>query len=377
MKTKPNIFSGSYSPEDVIFLMKPIAMTPMSLAEKERRIQTGECHYSEMIGEERLPSPEYLAVFKDGCDRNLHTMALNVIALASIIAENICGAVSLVSLARAGTPVGALLKRALTRYFDRQATHFSISIIRDRGMDENALLYILRKEHCLPESIVFVDGWTGKGVIARELKKAVAVFNAKHGTHLSNQLYVLSDLCGAAGFSPSWEDYLIPSSILNATVSGLVSRSILNARHIGANDFHGCIYYKEFEKNDLSNWFLNQVSVQMAAEIAKTDTTGGAKTIVSPALSEDIRQGLREKSEIFAQYAKNIHGVKNINHVKPGIGEATRVLLRRIPDKLLIKDASHPDVRHLIVLAKEKGVPVIEYENLPYRAAAFIQNLSF
>ena len=48
--------------------------------------------------------------------------------------------------------------------------HYSVSIIRDRGIDENALHYIYRTH---PEGkIQFVDGWTGKGAISIELTKA-------------------------------------------------------------------------------------------------------------------------------------------------------------------------------------------------------------
>ena len=42
-------FHGSYLPEDVTFLLKHISMPLLSIAEKERRIQSGLCHYSEML----------------------------------------------------------------------------------------------------------------------------------------------------------------------------------------------------------------------------------------------------------------------------------------------------------------------------------------
>ncbi len=35
------------------------------------------------------------------------------------------------------------------------------------------------------------------------------------------------------------EDFLIPSACLNSTVSGLVSRTVLNDDLIGPADFHG------------------------------------------------------------------------------------------------------------------------------------------
>ena len=48
-------FSGSYKPDDVHFLLKPIVMemTPVDL--KEELIQSGKMHYSDMLrSEERL-----------------------------------------------------------------------------------------------------------------------------------------------------------------------------------------------------------------------------------------------------------------------------------------------------------------------------------
>ena len=132
----------------------------------------------------------------------------------------------------------------------RQVVHYSLSIIRDRGIDEVALQHILEQGHA-PESIVFIDGWTGKGVISRELARATSDFNRRHGVAIDSGLYVLSDLAGTAACAASAIDYLIPSGILNATVSGLVSRSVLN-ESIGAGDFHGCVYYDMFEPYDLS-----------------------------------------------------------------------------------------------------------------------------
>jgi hypothetical protein len=50
-------------------------------------------------------------------------------------------------------------------------------------------------------------------------------------------------LAAQADVAATYDDYAIPSGILNATVSGLTSRSILNAA-IGPEDFHGCVFYQ-------------------------------------------------------------------------------------------------------------------------------------
>lgn len=62
--------------------------------------------------------------------------------------------------------------------------------------------------------------------------------------------------------------------------------------------------------------------------------------------------------------------------MKPGIGEATRVLLRRIPRLILLRDAGSPLTKHLVELAAEKGVEVREYPLRNYHACGIIQVMS-
>ncbi len=364
-------FHGSYAPEDVTFLLKPIVMEPTDVLVKERKIQSGECHYSEMLSAEHAPSPRYLEVFREAFDRNRRRFARDVCRLARIIdARRPRGPLTLVSLARAGTPVGVLLRRTLTRHMGREARHFSVSIIRDRGIDVNALRYILEEADAAPESLIFVDGWTGKGVIGRELRRAVPAFNARHGTAVSPALHVVADLCGAADAAATDEDYLLPSGVLNATISGLISRSVLNARYIGPEDFHGCVYYEALRDDDLSRWFVDELTPDMAIAQRELETAGPVR-----ALSEAARAAARATSAVFVREAMRRYGVREVNYVKPGIGEATRVLLRRTPDLVLLRDASAPDVRHLDVLAGEKQVLVIEEPDLPYAAAALLRDV--
>ncbi len=64
--------------------------------------------------------------------------------------------------------------------------------------------------------------------------------------------------------------------------------------------------------------------------------------------------------------------------VKPGIGEATRVLLRRVPWKILIRrqEKDSPMLRHILRLAEEKEVPVEYYPLQRYKACGLIQELT-
>ncbi len=354
-------FSGSYRNDDVSFLLKPLDLLDfVDIADKEKLIQSGQRHYSEMLSPESLPSERYLDVFREACDANMGRMAQDCLTLAGLIAARRIGAVTLVSLARAGTPVGVVLKHLLTD-LGREVAHYSVSIIRDRGIDQVALEHILAQGHA-PESIVFIDGWTGKGVISRELEAAIAEFNTRRGTNIDGGLYVLSDLAGSAACAASCEDYLIPSSILNATVSGLISRSILN-ESIGPGDFHGCVYYKQFEAHDQSQRFADELVAQARALPAAQGTLAPIDKALAATVSCD-----------YMQAALALHGIADINMVKPGIGEATRVLLRRSPRLLIVRDPDAVDVAHLVLLAQEKNIPVMVDALLPYHAVSLIRS---
>ena len=357
-------FSGSYRAGDVRFLLKPIGLEPiLDLDEKERLIQSGQRHYSEMLSPEALPSDAYLALFRAAFAANRLQMARDCLRLAALIAQRRAGPVTLVSLARAGTPVGVILGHLLRRVFGRGCSHYSVSIIRDRGIDAVALRHILAAGHS-PESIVFIDGWTGKGVISRELRQAVANFNALHGVALDGGLYVLSDLAGAAACAASDADYLIPSSILNATVSGLVSRSVLN-QAIGPDDFHGCVYYEQFAAHDQSRGFADALVADGVALAANEGV---------PAPRAVDAQAMAAVSADYMAHAGERYGIADVNLIKPGIGEATRVLLRRVPERLILRDGAAPDVAHLRLLAAEKSIPVSIEPALPYQAVALIRS---
>ncbi len=360
------MFHGSYRADDVQMLLTPLkAISTVDIEEKERLIQSGRRHYSEMISPERLPSDQYLALFQAALRRNGTRMARDCLQLAEHIAAEADGEVAVVSLARAGIPVGVIVHHLLPHVFARPSCHYSISIIRDRGVDGVALDYI-RDRH--PDrAIVFVDGWTGKGVIARELESGIAEYNQTRNAAVSPRLFVLSDLCGAAYRAPSWEDYLIPSSILNSTVSGLVSRSILNEQ-IEPGQFHGCVYYSEFAEHDLSRQFVDEIlhSANGFAQVPSASRQG--------AVDPERRARLRHVSGVYLDEACKRYGIRDINLIKPGIGEATRVLLRRVPERLILRDKGLEEVAHLRRLAEEKGVQVVTDARLPYKAVSIIRS---
>jgi hypothetical protein len=358
-------FSGSYAPEDAIFLLKPVELKPMDIEERELRIQSGSSHYSEMIGPEAAPDPLYMEVFEDAMERNLPRLAADFARVAALIARR-PGPVTVMSIARSGTPAGVVLARLLRGIFGRDAAHYSFSVIRDRGADMNALNHVARSRPS--GSAVYVDGWTGKGVIARELRKSLASADPR----VAGGLAVLSDLCGEAALAAGADDWLIPTSLLNSTVSGLVSRTILNPALTGQGDFHGCVYYAGLARHDVSVATADRIT--LAAEKAVRDDPGIVSRAAGVPPAE--RKAAQARSKAFLESVRRDYGVTDPNHVKPGIGESTRVLLRRCPELLIVRDPDDPDVRHAMLLAASRGVPVERVPDLAYRAAALIRKVS-
>ena len=207
MQQMTQILTGSYSSEDVVFLLKDLsdASLERSLNEREEAIQGG-AHYSEMLPIEYEPTEAYLNLFYESLHTSKRKVATAVGAVSELLIEKKGKELVLVSLARAGTPIGILMKRYIKAVYGANLPHYSVSIIRGRGIDENAMLYITSQHP--DKRIVFVDGWTGKGAISIELTKSVELFKEKHGIMLDDELVVLADpgslfflIWDAGGFS--------------------------------------------------------------------------------------------------------------------------------------------------------------------------------
>lgn len=359
MLAEVRAFSGSYDPADVTFLLKPVTMAATAVTDKEAAIQSGRQHYSEMIAPESVPDAGYLALYHTALARNGARLAQDVASLAAHLATRRPGReVVIVSLARAGTPIGVLLARTL-RAWGHDACHYSISIIRDRGIDLAALAHIAARHD--PADAVFVDGWTGKGAIAGELRAALA--DRPFG--FAPELAVIADPAGQADLAATDDDYLIASGLLNGIVSGLVSRSILNADVVRPGDFHACVTYPQYADADLSRGFVDRIAPQAAVAVPRPIAGHAAG-----------RAALREDCEAMMTTLLARARTSDRNRIKPGIAEATRALLRRMPERLLVRDRDDADVAHLLHLAAEHGIPVDRLDgHSRYRAVAIIRTL--
>ena len=344
---------STYKDNDVNILLKDITgmIEPLDNIEREKKIQSG-VHYSEMLPKEKLPSEEYLKTFYSSLENYALPTAKAVEMLCRKIISEKGENVVLVSLARAGTPVGVLLKRFINLEYNIDVPHFTISIIRGRGIDKNAMNYILNSFS--PESIQFVDGWTGKGAISNQLIEAMRDFRG-----VDDRVAVLSDPAGITELCGTHQDFLIPSSCLNSTVSGLISRTFYRRDIIGENDFHGAMYYGEFENNDKTNLFIDTV----------VENFGRSYNFKEIPITEPPINEVREIAEKY--------NISDINFVKPGIGETTRVLLRRIPWKILVHSFDDYEyLGHIYQLAKEKNIQLELYPFRAYRACGLIKRLS-
>ncbi|MCI8484337.1 MAG: cysteine protease StiP family protein [Lachnospiraceae bacterium] len=364
----------SYKKSDVIFLLKDITglVAPQTTEEREKAIQGGR-HYCEMLPIEYVPSEKYMEVYQEALEHYAKSTAEAVEILARRILEKKGDQVVLVSLARAGTPVGILLKRYIQREYHLTVDHYSISIIRGKGIDENAMKFLLDRYPA--ENLLFVDGWIGKGAIFGELKKDVAAYPG-----VSPDIAVLADPADITELCGTHEDILIPSSCLNCTVSGLVSRTFLREDIIGKDDFHGAVYYGELEDSDLSYEFIEAIEKEFVFSSDPVEKEGKREK-----LKQDIRNGTVEKEkEKRGNGAEEVEaiaqefGISDINLVKPGIGETTRVLLRRVPWKVLIDCSCKEEksLAHIVRLAEEKHVPVEYYPLKHYRACGLIRKLA-
>ncbi|MFI5714792.1 phosphoribosyltransferase [Nocardia sp. NPDC051750] len=362
---------GSYARDDVAWLLKDLSEAELEadLAYREQRIQAGIAHYAESLPIEYQPDAAYRELFDRVLADSAERLALAVGTVAELIVAERGTDIALASLARAGTPIGILIRRWLaTGHGTRPAAdipHYAVSIVRDRGIDTVALDYLSRQHD--PGAVVFVDGWTGKGAIAKELTEALDAYHAAGGARFDDDLAVLADPGHCVRTYGTRDDFLIASACLNSTVSGLVSRTVLNRDLIGPDDFHGAKFYAELAAEDVSGRLI--------------DTVTAAFETVRPRVSAQVAQ-LRaaDRTPTWAGWAsveqvRTDYGIGSVNFVKPGVGETTRVLLRRVPWRVLVREPDAPEHAHIRLLAQARGVPVEVVPDLAYSCMGLIKDV--
>lgn len=371
-------FSGSYLPPEVTLLLDIVSadsVNDISPTQKEALIQSGQRHYSDMLTLEKPPSATHEALYNQALAAGKQRMANDVTSLAFSLHQLFHACVSasqpliLVSLVRAGLPIGVLLQKALSdasASYALASQHYGVSIIRDRGLDPVALQYILQQHPHSP--IVFVDGWTGKGAIYGELQRSLAqITDKQQQAQLFHQgegvipLVTLADPAGVAWLSASNDDWLMPASLLNSTVSGLISRTLYREPSDG---LHQAVYYDKLQLWDRSGEFIQTIDALRQQIPLPTPLTGKLlPTFATQSVIDDL-------ATRFA--------INNRNRIKPTIAEATRAILRRDPECVLVNEmADGQDTALLRHLCEEKNIQLIADASIaPYQAVTIIKNRS-
>ncbi|KRU21940.1 cysteine protease StiP domain-containing protein [Psychrobacter piscatorii] len=373
-----NYGSGSYLVSDVTVLLDIVdkdAVADVPVSQKEALIQSGQRHYSDMLTLEQAPTAMHEQLYRQALAQGRERAATDIARLAHTLHDVFGHNVSdehplvLVSLVRAGLPIGVLLQRALSdtdSSYHLLSKHYGISIIRDRGLDPVALQMLL---DAYPNSpIVFVDGWTGKGAIYKELARSLDVFSDTAHANFANifhqgadviPLLTLADPAGVAWLAASAEDWLIPSGLLNSTVSGLISRSLYTEPSLG---LHRSVFYESLIEADHSLAFIDHVD---AARRSLTMLPERLPTYQQP----------RYQTAALIETLAADYDITNRNRIKPTIAEATRAILRRDPERILLATAAHPDTVLLRHLCEQRGITidVLGDKILPYQAITLIK----
>lgn len=373
--------SGSYLASDVTVLLDIVdkdAVADVPVSQKEALIQSGQRHYSDMLTLEDAPTAMHEQLYQQALEQGTTRTATDIVNLAYTLHHILQQTVSterpliLVSLVRAGLPIGVLLQRALAdadSSYALPSVHYGISIIRDRGLDPVALQMILDAH---PDStIIFVDGWTGKGAIYQELARSLDAFSDPNHPNFANifhqgenviPLLTLADPAGVAWLAASEEDWLIPSGLLNSTVSGLISRSLYTEPQSG---LHRSVFYDNLVTVDHSLAFVDHI-----------DSTRRALS-TSPQYLQTFKQPRYQTADLIDMLAAE-YDISNRNRIKPTIAEATRAILRRDPERILLATADHPDTVLLRHLCSERdiNITVLGAKILPYQAITLIKQRS-
>ena len=164
---------SSFNRDDVSLLLKDITgmVEPMGTVEREKEIQRGR-HYCEMLPIEYKPSDKYVEIYEHALKVFAQSTADAVVRVSEMIYRKKSGKVVLVSLVRAGTPIGILIKRYLETKYKTKIPHYSISIIRGKGIDQKCDELYFGRTRFYKYSICRWLGWKRGNIptIERSLK---------------------------------------------------------------------------------------------------------------------------------------------------------------------------------------------------------------
>lgn len=302
---------------------------------------------------EYMPSEKYFASVRLLVDRAAPLVAQLSATLGDRLVERRGRGVVLVSIARAGVPIGILVKRWLRLRYSVAAPHYGVSV--SAGLiDESAVKWICRRHP--PGDLQFLDAWTSKGTVQETLWRASARWQI---ANLDPALAVLVDPACCAQTFATRKDVLLPSACLGAAMSGLLGAT---SPGLTPGGFHLATVSREMTDIDLTETFLSAVTIHLEAMAASRPVAG---TRVSPA-SDDPRAWGRDHAVALARRYR----AEDLDLVNVGICETTRAFFRRWPKLLIVNPRrAGPELHHLLQLARERAVPIAQDATIPFQAA--------
>jgi hypothetical protein len=143
-----------------------------------------------------------------------------------------------------------------------------------------------------------------------------------------------------------------------------VSRTVLNDM-IGPGMFHGAKVYRELAEQDRSAQFLEAVS-------GRFDAVSASVTQRWPGIFAADRTVTFAGMSVVERIQDEF-GLPSWHLVKPSVGETTRVLLRRLPWRVLVRPDQRHRLQHVLALAADRGVPVTDYPDMPYACVGLVK----
>lgn len=332
-----NFVRTSYRKKDVQVIIREADKDTVELKDDKylQYLEKGGKPYN-VLAYEKLPSHSMNLFYYVAMDKYARSTAALVATLAKKVYEKYGNELTLVSIGNSATPVGVLLKRYYEFKYGVTVNHYNISFIRNVGLDITALEYVRRRHS--DKSILFVDGWTGKGLISDQLASQLVNYQ-----NINKELAVLVDLTGHTSLCATHKDYIIPSACMNSVITGLVSKTFIDPKD-PKNSMHRAIYYYRYESIDNTYGLIDGISryfKELEESELFTDT---------PVISDhDLLRRLCKK-----------YNKESLDNIRPGICESIRGLIKPTPDVLLVNSFVDEDAKYLINVAREKGIPVIK-----------------
>ncbi|GAA4896363.1 cysteine protease StiP domain-containing protein [Actinomycetospora straminea] len=352
---------GTFAPGEVGWLLSDLSGHALEMPTdvREAALAAG-AHYADALPPEPAPSAAYARVVARAVERAAPGVAAAVGVLAERVLAQRGPGVVLVSLARAGTPVGVLVRRWAAWARGVALPHYAVSVVRGRGLDRAALDALVAAHH--PSSLVLLDGWTGAGGIVDEVRRDLAAYARETGVVVDPTVAVLADPAHRTPLCGTREDLLVPHACLNATASGLVSRTVDRPDLVVPGAHHGAQVHRELAAVDRTAAVLDAVTACF-----------GSSTPSAPVAAPDGR-GAR----YLAALARDL-SLPGERRLRAGVGETSRTLLRRDPAAVLVARDAGPELDPVRRLCAERGVPTRPLPDhadgiaSPYRCVAVLR----